>query len=211
MRVVGWNVRSLRDGRRAVVRQVRALDPDVLVLQEAPRLVLWRLSRWWLARACGLVVATPWRAAGNAVLVRRGVAVLGRREVRVPRWPGLHRRAGVVVRLDGLSVVGSHLDLREDARLATAALVRAAVPDGAAVLCADANDVPGSATWAALGAGLVDVGDEPTFPAGSPTRRIDAVLVRGVAVLRFEVVDVHGASDHRALLVEVEPDRVRRR
>lgn len=203
MRVVCWNVRSLRDGRSAVVRLVRALDPDVLVLQEAPRLLLWRLSRWWLARACGLAVATPWRAAGNAVLVRPGTPVRGRRQVRVPKRPGLHRRAGVVVELEGLSVVGTHLDLREDARLDTAARVRGAVPDGPVVLCADANDLPGSATWDVLGAGLVDVGREPTFPAWSPTRRIDALLVRGIAVSRVEVVDVHGASDHRAVVLEV--------
>lgn len=206
MRVVSWNVRSLRDGRAAVVTVVRGLDPDVLVLQEAPRLVLWRLSRWWLARACGLVVATPWKAAGNAVLVRPGTALRGRHEVRVPKRPGLHRRAAVVVELDGVSVVGTHLDLRADARLDTAARVRTALPHGRAVLCADANDLPGSRTWALLGEGLVDVGAEPTFPAWAPARRIDAVLVRGLDA-RLEVVDVHGASDHRALVLDVPTTR----
>jgi endonuclease/exonuclease/phosphatase family metal-dependent hydrolase len=224
MRVVGWNVRSLRDGRAAVVAVVRSLDPDVLVLQEAPRLVLWRLSRWWLAQACGLQVVTPWRAAGNVVLVRPGMPLLGRAQVRVPKRRGLHRRAAVVVRLEGLAVAGTHLDLREDARLDTAARVRAALPEGPAVLSADVNDVPGSATWAVLAAGLVDPGaalDVPTFPARAPSRRIDALLARDLHVLRFHVADVPApaqssatasaasarasacASDHRALVLDL--------
>jgi endonuclease/exonuclease/phosphatase family metal-dependent hydrolase len=211
MRVVGWNVRSLRDGRAGVVAVVRRLDPDVLVLQEAPRLVLWRLSRWWLARACGLRLATRGWAAGNAVLVRPGVHVVAASEVRAPRVPGLHRRGAAVAELvvggQRLAVAGTHLDLEPVARLATARLVRAALPEGPAVLAADVNDVPGSAAWLALAEGLHDplAGGPPTFPAGRPTRRIDALLVRGLEVVRAEVVDVAGASDHRAVVLDLQP------
>lgn len=208
MRVVGWNVRSLRDGRASVVRVVRSLDPDVLVLQEAPRLVLWRLSRWWLARACRLRLATTGWAAGNVVLVRPGTVVRRRLSVRIPKRPGLHRRSAAlaVVEVDGvqLAVVGTHLDLEPRARLDTAGRVRAAVPEGLPlVLSADVNDEPGSAAWAALADGLLDRGGAPTFPAGAPRRRIDALLVRGLEVLAHEVVDVAGASDHRALVADL--------
>ena len=208
MRVVGWNVRSLRDGRSSVVRVVRSLDPDVLVLQEAPRLLLWRLSRWWLARACGLRLATTGWAAGNAVLVRPGTVVRRQACVQVPRRPGLHRRSAAVavVEVGGtlLAVAGTHLDLEPRARLDTAARVRAALPDDLPlVLSADVNDEPGSPTWAVLAAGLVDAGAAQTFPAGTPRRRIDALLVRGLEVLAHEVVDVAGASDHRALVVDL--------
>lgn len=208
MRVVGWNVRSLRDGRCSVVRVVRSLDPDVLVLQEAPRLVLWRLSRWWLARACGLRLATTGWAAGNVVLVRPGVVVRRRLCVRVPKRPGLHRRSAAVavVEVGGtlLAVAGTHLDLEPRARLDTAARVRAALPDDLPlVLSTDVNDEPGSAAWTVLAAGLVDAGRDLTFPAGTPRRRIDALLVRGLEVLAHEVVDVAGASDHRALVADL--------
>ena len=208
LRVVGWNVRSLRDGRHRVAQQVRRLDPDVLVLQEAPRLVLWRLSRLLLARSCGLRVATPRRAAGNVVLVRPGIAVLSASEVRLPRRPGLHRRAAAVavLEVDGLrlAVAGTHLDLDPTARLDSARRVRAALPeDVPLVVSADVNDDPGSPAWVALADGLTDRGDAPTFPAGTPRRRIDALLVRGVEVRSHVVVEVAGASDHRALVAEV--------
>ena len=202
MRVVSWNVRSLRDGRGAVVRQLRFLDADVVILQEAPRLVLWRLSRRLLARQAGLRVATTGRAAGNCVLTRLPVADGSTREF--PRRPGLHTRgtAGAVLLLDGLPVrvAGTHLDLEPNARLQTARLVRAAPVD---VLCADVNDVPGSPAWEVLAAGLTDPGSGPTFPADAPARRIDALLVGPALVVLASRVEPTSASDHLPLVADL--------
>ena len=188
--------------------ELRALDADVVVLQEAPRLVLWRWSRRVLARQLGLRLATRGRAAGSCVLTRLPVVSASCREL--PRPPGLHRRgtAAVVLLLDGLPlrVLGTHLDLTPEARLVTAAAARDEPVD---VVCADVNDVPGSAAWQVLAAGLIDAGwaadglAEPTFPASSPRRRIDVVLVGpALAVVAFRVVDTR-ASDHRLLVADV--------
>lgn len=208
MRVVSWNIRSLRDDEAGVVELVRALSPDVVVLQEAPRLWLWRTSRRRLARRCGLRLVTRQRAAGNCVLAAPTVEVLTSYAVVFPKRAGLHRRAtaGLVVRLDGrrACVAGTHLDLEAEARLDSAARVRAAAPPGIPlVLCADVNDAPGSPAWAVLAAGLVDEGAALTFPAAKPDRRLDALLVHPALLVRSHVVVESRASDHRPVAAEV--------
>lgn len=212
MRVVSWNVRSLRDGSAAVAAVLRGLQPDVVVLQEAPRLVLWRASRARLARAAGLRRATRGRADGNAVLTAPHVVVERTTEVRLPRRPGLHRRAVVVAVLvvEGrrLAVVGSHLDLEPAARLDSAARVRAAVPAGLPLLlAADVNEEPGGPAWAVLAEGLVDLreGCAPTFPVWAPARHLDGLWASpSVRAGSCQVVPTGAASDHLALLAEVE-------
>lgn len=199
---MSWNVRSLRDGRSGVVRQLRALDADVVVLQEAPRLVLWRLSRRLLAHQVGLRLVTRGRAAGNCVLTR--LPVTSARTSQLPRHPGLHRRgtAAAVLMLDGLPVrvAGTHLDLDPQARLVTASAVRA---DPVDVLCADVNDEPGSPAWKLLADGLTDPGAAPTFPARAPRRRLDALLVGpALRVVAFGV-EATSASDHLLLVADV--------
>ncbi|MET0712639.1 MAG: endonuclease/exonuclease/phosphatase family protein, partial [Jiangellaceae bacterium] len=42
LRVVTYNVRSLRDDRDALVRVIRGLSADVVCMQEAPRRLRWR-------------------------------------------------------------------------------------------------------------------------------------------------------------------------
>jgi endonuclease/exonuclease/phosphatase family metal-dependent hydrolase len=206
---VSWNVRALRDGRAGVVAVLRRLAPDVVVVQEAPRLVLWRTSRELLARQAGLRVASRGWGAGNLVLAAPHVRVLGSRQVLFPRRPQLHRRGVVLSELvvDGLrvTVAGTHLDLEPEARRDSAGRVRAALPPGPVVLGADVNEQPGGPAWDRLVAGLTDARDGlgPTFPAVEPRRWIDLV-VTDLRVRSCEVVDVGAASDHRALLVELE-------
>lgn len=199
---------------------LRDLDPDVVLVQEAPRLLLWRRSRRCLARRAGLAVATSGRAAGNLVLVAPRVRVLSSYDVVLPKRAGLHRRAVAVARLvvDGhtATVAGTHLDLDPSARLDSAGRVRELlvpgplVPGplvpGALVLGADVNEPPGGPAWRRLGEGLVDAraGLGPTFPARAPDRSIDGLWVDpSYDVVRAEVVATGAASDHLALLVEL--------
>lgn len=183
---------------------LRGLEPDVVVLQEAPRLVLWRLSRWLLAHRAGLRVVTVHKAAGNLVLARVPVERAWSRSFAKP--PGLHRRgtAGAVVTLAGrpLAVVGTHLDLEPTARLRTATAVRALAPDLPLVLCADVNDLPGGPAWSVLAEGLTDVGKAATFPAAMPTRRIDLLAASALLHVELRVLPTT-ASDHRVLVAEV--------
>ena len=187
--------------------ELAALQADVVVLQEAPRLVLWRLARRRLARRAGLRLVTTGRAGGNALLAAPEVEVRSSYAVLLPKRPGLHRRAsvGAVVTLDGreLVVAGSHLDLDGSARLDSARRVRAAVPPGRPlVLGADVNEPPDGPAWAVLAGGLVDPGGEPTFPAGRPTRRIDLLAVSPELTVALRVLPT-AASDHRMLVADV--------
>lgn len=185
MRVVSWNVRSLRDDAPGVAAALRGLRPDVVLVQEAPRLWRSRGACARLARQAGLRVVTGGRRAhGNLLLAAPGVGARSSYDVRLPKRPGLHRRGGVgaVLELDGrpLAVLGTHLDLDPAARVDSARRLRATVPAGLPlVVGADLNEEPGGPAWDVLSAGLTDAGQGrgPTFSVADPRRRIDAVLV----------------------------------
>jgi endonuclease/exonuclease/phosphatase family metal-dependent hydrolase len=212
LRVVSWNVRSLRDDSAGVAAHLAELAADVVLVQEAPRLLGWRLACSRLARRAGLVRAAGGApAAGNLLLVAPRVRVVEAHAVRLPRPRGLHRRGVVlgVVERDGsrLGVAGTHLDLAPEARLDSATRVRTALPDRyPLVVGADVNDEPGSPAWEALSEGLVDAARDcgPTFPLRDPRRRIDAVLVDR----RLEVAAVHvprpgPVTDHLPVVVDL--------
>ena len=212
LRVVSWNVRSLRDDSAGVAAVLRDLAPDVALVQEAPRLLFSGIANRRLARRAGLRIgAGGASAAGNLLLVASRVRLVQAQAVRLPRRPGLHRRGAVlgVVSLDGagLAVTGTHLDLEASARLDSADRVRAAVPDGyPLVLGADVNEEPGGPAWTALATGLVDAAADcgPTFPQRAPHRRIDALLVDP----RLDVVDVRvprpgPVTDHLPLVADL--------
>jgi endonuclease/exonuclease/phosphatase family metal-dependent hydrolase len=212
VRVVSWNVRSLRDDARGVATLLAQLAPDVVVLQEAPRLLGWRSACARLARRSGLVRVTGGRpAAGNLLLTAAPVDVLTAYDVLLARRPGLHRRGAVCAVLRRgrvrLAVVGTHLDLDLRARLDSARQVRAAAPAGLPlVLGADVNEEPGGPAWAALGAGLADAGrgTGPTYPLRRPAHRLDAVFVDPT----LPVADVHvprpgPVTDHLPVVVDL--------
>lgn len=212
LRVVGWNVRSLRDDPRGVAAVLAGLAADVAVLQEAPRLLGSGVANRRLARRAGLVRATGGAsAAGNLLLVSRRTTVIQARAVRFPRRRGLHRRGAVlgVVELDGarLSVAGTHLDLEPCARSDSARRVRAALPDDQPlILCADVNEEPGGPAWAVLADGLVDAaaGCGPTFPLRAPRRRLDVLLADPRLVLRGVQVPRPGpVTDHLPLVADL--------
>ena len=212
LRVVSWNVRSLRDDSAGVAAALRALTPDVALLQEAPRLAFSGLANWRLARRAGLrriVGGAP--AAGNLLLVSPRVQVVDAHAVRLPKRPRLHRRGAVlaVLEVDGrrFGVLGTHLDLDPAARLDTAQRLRAALPAVPPLLVgADLNDETGSPAWQALSAGLVDLGQDlgPTFPQRSPRRRIDALLADpAFTVERVERPDPGPVTDHLPLVADL--------
>ena len=105
VRVATYNTRDFLDDHHLAARVVRAVDPDVLCLQEVPRRAFagWRVARF--ARACGL------------------------------RWPGRHRGSGgtTVFTSDRVRVVDCghhHLPVRWPDRTRGFAVVRVAVPGG---------------------------------------------------------------------------------
>jgi len=214
VRVVSWNVRSLRDDAAGVAAVLRGLAPDVVLLQEAPRLAFAGVANWRLARRAGLRrIAGGAPAAGNLLLVSRRVEVVDAHAVRLPKRPRLHQRGAVlaVLEVDGrrFGVLGTHLDLDPAARLDTARRLRAAVPGSPPLIVgADLNEEPGSPAWQALSAGLVDLAHElgPTFPQRAPRRRIDALFADPALVVeRVERPDPGPVTDHLPLVADLHP------
>lgn len=223
LRVLSYNVRSLRDGADRVAAVIRQCAPDIVCVQEAPRFLRWRAKAAQLARSCGLYVVTGGaRAAGNLILANLRVRVVHSRDVLFTRTPGLHRRGLAVAVLEvagvRLAVAGAHFSLDAAERIRQAGAIlgqlrRLAAPH--AVLCGDINETPQGPAWHILLAELCDAypsapwGGEHTSPAADPRDRIDAVFTSpDLRVLRagvpLEVTGLALASDHRPVLAVLE-------
>ncbi len=219
LRVMTWNVRSLRDDRDAVVRVIRAFAPDVVLLQEAPRFLRARSKLAALARRSELVVA---EGAGVevAVLTSMRVDVSGGRTVQLSSTQGLHKRwaafAELEIQLTTVTAVSVHLGLNGAQRVRHAAQVRDLlyeVGGGEVVIGADLNEESSASAWGVLGHSLADAGEganAATFPAKLPQQRIDALFVPASWATRVVTADEVGcdaelipASDHRPVVVDV--------
>lgn len=208
MRVLTWNVRSLRDDAAGAARVIRGAAPDIALIQEAPRLWRWRSACARLARDSGLVVVTGGRpAAGNLLLCAMRVRVVSSYDVLLPKRPRLHRRGAVtaVLEVDGrtVSVLGTHLDIDADARVDSARRLRQSPYD---VIGADVNEEPGLPAWGALSSGLVDIalGLGPTFSVANPRRRIDGLFVSpSWRVVSCAVLECGPVSDHKPIVAEL--------
>jgi endonuclease/exonuclease/phosphatase family metal-dependent hydrolase len=224
IRVLSYNVRSLRDDTEALARVIRACAPDLVCVQEAPRFFRWRMAAARLAAMTDLVIlgggAT---AAGPLLLCSLRVTVERTEDVLLPLTPGLHRRglATAVVRIAGarLGVVSCHLSLRREERQAQAGMLLGKVDAMGvrhAVVAGDLNDVPEGRAFRRLAGRLQDCrtvrpwGGENTFPPDAPRKRIDAVFAtHGIEVLGCGVpaelpgitdTDLRAATDHLPVL-----------
>lgn len=226
LRLLSYNVRSLRDDTAALARVIRVTAPDVVCLQEAPRFVRWRHRTAALGRATGLhLVAGGAPAQGVAVLTTLRPLLEHAVDLPLPPTPGLHRRAVAlaVLRLGRarVAVAACHLGLAAAERRRHARLLGERLPELARgaplVLAGDLNERPGGPARAVLGRTMRDgfdeapVGGRLTFPAAAPDRSIDAVLAgAGVEFLRCGVPspgaggptgpDLRAASDHLPVL-----------
>lgn len=224
LRLMSYNVRSMRDDRAALGRVIRSVAPDVVAVQESPRFLRWRSLCGQLARRAGLVVVSGGRPAGsNLILSSLAVEVEKAQNVLFTKDFRLHQRgtAIAVLRKQGarFAVAGIHLDLvagpryRHVGELEQA--IAEAVPDGVpTVVAGDVNDAPGSAAWRLLtdarpdAAATAGVGDLNTYSAADPHKVVDGIFVdRRIRLLRTWAVDhpdVALASDHRPLVAELE-------
>ncbi|ANW20586.1 endonuclease/exonuclease/phosphatase family protein [Streptomyces clavuligerus] len=224
VRVLSYNVRSLRDDEDALIRVVRAAAPDLVLVQEAPRFLGWRKHAARLAAGAGLVVLGGGAGAtGSLLLCSLRAAVERTEDVLLPRTPGLHRRglATAVVRFGAarLGVVGFHLSLQARERHTQAGLVLerlTALGAPHTLAAGDVNEPPPGRAFRRLAGRLQDCralaprGGEHTFPSTAPRRRIDAVFASAeVEVLGCGVpldlpgvtaADLRAASDHLPVL-----------
>lgn len=218
VRVATFNVKGLREGPAKVANAVRAIDPDLLLVQESG-------SRRALARLAAAVSMTS--AGDPRSPLRRRVkdAVLARppwrlSSVRLVRFPGGRRwypRGALVARVErdggpGLWALSVHLGLRGAERGAQSKALLELVEsldDPAIVVGGDLNATPDMRAAARIATVLGDAwsiageGDGATFPARAPAARIDDVFV-GPA-LEVEAAWVHHviASDHLPVVVEL--------
>ncbi len=221
LRVVAYNVRGFRAGVARVGEAVRALDADVLLLQETGgRLALRRF-----ARAVGMEAAadppSPFRRRVEDAVLARGPWRIGAR--RLERFPGSdpwYPRGALLARLlgpdGGLWAASVHLGLHPAERRRHAGFLRRVVLalDGPVVVGGDLNEGPEGRAAALLREVLVDAweaaggGPGETFPARAPSARIDHVYVGpGVRVRSARVPDEPvflEASDHRPVVVDLE-------
>ncbi|MGV9786102.1 endonuclease/exonuclease/phosphatase family protein [Streptomyces sp. NPDC003435] len=224
IRVLGYNVRSLRDDTEALARVINACAPDVLLLQEAPRFFRWRKKLARLAKATNLVYLTGGApAAGPAILCSLRATVEHAEDTLLPLTPGQHRRglATAIVRFGKarLGLVSCHLGLQKAERRAHSGLLLerlGALGVDHAVVGGDLNEGPTGPAFTLLADALQDAaavaprGGTDTFPATGPDRRIDVVLAtRNIEVLACGVPtdlpgvtgsDLRAATDHLPVL-----------
>lgn len=219
VRLVSYNVHSLRDDLSALASVVESLSPDVCVVQEAPRRFRWRQKCAALAHSFGLYYAEGGLPSlWNLIMTNLRVRVTESWSLKYPLTPGRHMRGAALARctVPGLDrsflVAGTHLSTDDDERPLQAALLephlRAA--HDPLILAADFNESDSGPSWQSLVADLVDtgLGGPATFPARSPDRRIDGIFVSPtVKVISYEVVstaEALRASDHLPLVVDLE-------
>ncbi|MFJ7148139.1 endonuclease/exonuclease/phosphatase family protein [Streptomyces sp. NPDC100445] len=224
VRVLSYNIRSMRDDTDALARVISACAPDLVLVQEAPRFFRWRKKLSRLAAASGQVVLTGGAtAAGPAILCSLRATVERTEDVLFPLRPGLHRRglATAVVRFGGvrLGVISCHLSLDRKERAEQGARLLEHLDGlgaGHAVVGGDLNERPDGPTFRRLADRLQDCratapwgGDLTSTPA-DPRQRIDAVFATGgVEVLGCGVpldqpgvthADLTAATDHLPVL-----------
>ena len=218
LRLLSYNIHGLRDDADAVSRVIRAVAPDVVCIQEAPRFMRWRSKRAAIARKAGLVVATADRPAGLMLMTSLRARVRSAHFTLLSKRPQLHQRAvcAAVVEIDGAQwrIASVHLSLSGEERQAHLQELWSAVEfggDAPLVVAGDVNEEPQGPVWTELSSRLVDAwavtrtGDGHTFNAASPHKRIDGIFVSsGVEVVECRVVDdlpdVKLASDHLPVL-----------
>lgn len=223
VRVLSYNIRSMRDDTAALARVIRACAPDLVLIQEAPRFFRWRKAAARLAEATGLFYVTGGATAtGPMILSSLRARVEHTEDLLMPHTPGLHRRgfATAVLGFGGtrLAAVSTHLSLSPAERSVQAGLVLervAATGQKHVVLGGDFNEPPDRPGFSRIAAALHD--GHAVAPWGgevtnhrAPFQRIDAIFTTdGIEVLGCGVpsglpgvtdADLHAATDHMPVL-----------
>lgn len=222
-RVAAYNLRALLDNPQAAARVVRAIDPDVLLVQEIPRGLRSAGSIEVFAAEAGM----RWpgrtrRVSGTSLLVGRRVEVHTRRDRALPvEFLGNPRTySWALVRVAGgqpFAAVSIHLPLRANRRrqhvgqLLSELTVHPMLGDVPWVIGGDLNEHQGDPAWQIL-AGEVPLASTAgvrTFPAIRPKTAIDAVFASSTLRAKpgievdLDLADLTAATDHRPVWVDL--------
>jgi len=217
IRVATYNLRDFLDDPVAAARVIRAIDPDVLCLQEVPRRLLgtWRVANF--AQTCRMYWPGHHQGSGGTTIFT---------SLRVQTPQSTHRRLAVrfLVRRRGyavtsvvlpdhhpITVASVHLSLAADERERHAArILDALAGSGDVVVAGDLNEgEEGRAHRSIAGRYRVVSPGAATFPTSRPERVIDIVFASPDLVVRpggpvdLDEADLRAASDHRPVWVEV--------
>jgi endonuclease/exonuclease/phosphatase family metal-dependent hydrolase len=213
VRLLTYNVLGAK-ARVALRSVIRGVNPDVLVVNESPQVpLLWRLQCMSLVRDWDLQHIAGGRNAGRNMICAQHHVGVAETHVQRRRQQPFEPVRGIVsaqMQVDShrFGVVGCNLGLDEESRADEVAQVLRAADrlSGPVVVAGDLNEPDKGPSWETLrAAGFVDHGDPEdfTFPAEHPTRRIDALLVRGegVRLSRHRIPGINPdllrlASDH---------------
>lgn len=218
VRIASYNVRDFKDDTEAAVRVIRAINPDVLCLQEVPRhpLSSYRIASF--AARCGLYWSAGHTGSGGTTVMsspRVDSADARHTSLRVARFQRERGYAVSRVRLPGhrsVSVVSVHLSLQAPERATHMATVLASIPEPEPlVLAGDLNEGVDGLAWAALARRLrVVTGDAPTFPAANPHRRIDVIFASSALSagpgrpVDLDRADLLAATDHLPVWADLD-------
>lgn len=191
LRIASYNLRGLKDDAHAAAAVVRAIAPDVLLLQELPRYPGSDYAITSFARESGLLWSgrTRW-VSGTGIMTGLRLLPTDSRDVPLRVGRRENPRSYTVSRVrrpqgPAVTVASVHLPLDEEQRLRHARTVLselAADPPAASslVVGGDLNEDGTGEAWRALSAQLAEVTDgRPTFPADGPESRIDTIFARG--------------------------------
>ncbi len=232
LRVLSYNIHHCEgvDGKLDVARiaqVIRAVEPDLVALQEVDQIVprsqsvdqpaeLARLTKMHVV--IGPNIPLQGGAYGNAVLSR--FPIRRHENLKLPRFDNGEQRGVLELEIDlpgtdqPLLFLATHLDHRpkNEERLASVKSIleiTAKQPDQPALLAGDLNDVPESAVLAGISQHWTRANVKllPTIPVAKPTRQIDFVLLRPQGrwkVIETKVIEETVASDHRPILATLE-------
>jgi endonuclease/exonuclease/phosphatase family metal-dependent hydrolase len=221
LRVASYNLRDLKDDADAAARVVRAINPDVLCLQEVPRHLMSTHRIALFAARCGLYWSGGHRGSGGTTVMsslRMDVTGVQHNRLKVARLQRERGYAVSQVRLPGhpaVTLVSVHLSLDAGERAAHATTVLKALEgDEPLVVAGDLNEGPDGQAWTAIAGRLRAASvDAPTFPAGNPRRRLDVIFASPelpVALSgtgdtgELDPADLVAATDHLPVWVDLD-------
>ncbi len=218
IRIASYNTRDFLDDRAAAARVVRALDPDVLCLQEVPRRLFSRTRVALFAAECGLVWSGDHHGSGGTtIFTSLRVDVRESRHFRLRVALAQRTRGFAVARIAPpghrpLAVASVHLSLKPLERAAHARHILQTI--GAAtpvVLCGDLNEQADGRAWQLIATSLRLISPAgPTFPSRAPREMLDVIFASPqVTVLPHQrppvdAEDLVAASDHRPTWVDID-------
>ncbi|PRY62647.1 endonuclease/exonuclease/phosphatase family metal-dependent hydrolase [Knoellia remsis] len=220
MRVASYNTRDFLGDPYAAARVVRAIDPDVLCLQEVPRRLFSSQRVAGFARDCGMFWSGRHRGSGGTTIftsLRVDVVESRHHRLRVARLQRTRGFALARVAVPGrepVAVASVHLSLDAAERAAHAKVILDTLGrDSELVLAGDLNETETGAAWQAF-AGVMRLVSPttPTYPAARPRRVLDVIFATpGLeaaphADVELSEEDLVAASDHRPTWVDLVID-----